>query len=254
VFNEIALGARKVFAIEKSAIFLEDDNLPAISFFQYCEDMLREYESNPNVLWVCGTSYLENASFLDGDYCLTQQMLPCGWASWSSKFLTCYLTSFKSLDKKAKKMLKKSYNSKALFHQQLRNFTREKYREDHGMRYISWDYHMAFSLHMLGMYGIAPRLNQITNIGVDDCSIHGGKTMLHPNTSNFCGVKTVEFSFPLKKPEKLIENPIFERIITKKVLAPLYIRFLSPITTFLKKIFKLYPDGSLSSLLRGTKK
>ena len=35
VFNQIAMGAKRVFEKESKAIFLEDDNLPEPSFFSY---------------------------------------------------------------------------------------------------------------------------------------------------------------------------------------------------------------------------
>ena len=40
VYRNIADGALWVFERETKAIFLEDDNLPAISFFQYCKELL----------------------------------------------------------------------------------------------------------------------------------------------------------------------------------------------------------------------
>ena len=58
VMENIGNGARWVFEREEKAIFLEDDNLPQLSFFQYCQDMLEEYKENERVLWVTGTNYL----------------------------------------------------------------------------------------------------------------------------------------------------------------------------------------------------
>ena len=46
VFNSIARGAKEVFRSEEVAIFLEDDNLPEISFFRYFEEMLNRYKDN----------------------------------------------------------------------------------------------------------------------------------------------------------------------------------------------------------------
>ena len=40
VYGNIALGAKWVFEREKCAIFLEDDNLPELTFFPYCEGLL----------------------------------------------------------------------------------------------------------------------------------------------------------------------------------------------------------------------
>ena len=122
VFNQIAMGAKKVFEKEEKAIFLEDDNLPEITFFSYCENMLNKYQDNEKVLWVCGTNYESESKYLDTDYVFTKHMLPCGWASWANKFNKYYLTSFAILDdKKNIKRIKKAYDAKWLYRQQIQN-------------------------------------------------------------------------------------------------------------------------------------
>ena len=57
VYENIGEGARWVFQQEKKAIFLEDDNLPEISFFSYCKELLDKYENNNKILWICTTKY-----------------------------------------------------------------------------------------------------------------------------------------------------------------------------------------------------
>lgn len=245
VFNSIAMGAKEVFEVEDKAIFLEDDNLPEISFFRYCESMLNKYENNDDVLWICGTNYESKSEYLDTDYIFTRHMLPCGWASWAHKFNKYYLTSFEILnDKNNIKKIKKAYEYKWLYSQQIRNFKMEKYREDHNRRFLSWDFHMAMSLRYFNKYGIAPKYNQIRNIGVDIHSTHGGNSMKKPNTAKFCEIPTYELPEVLKGPEKVKINERWEKNITKIVLVPLYIRLLFPFITFTKKLLRMYPDKS----------
>ena len=55
VYNNIALGAKWVFEREEKAIFLEDDNLPEVTFFNFCEEMLNKYVDDNRILWICGT-------------------------------------------------------------------------------------------------------------------------------------------------------------------------------------------------------
>ena len=245
VFNSIAMGAKKVFENEEKAIFLEDDNLPESTFFRYCEGMLNKYENNENVLWICGTNYESESKYLDTDYVFTKHMLPCGWASWANKFNKCYLTNFSILNDKAnRKKIKKAYESRWLYRQQIRSFRCEKYREEHNRRYLSWDFHMALSLRYFDLYGIAPKYNQIRNIGIDDFSTHGGNSVKKPNTAKFCEIPTHPMPKQMKGPSEIAINQEFERNITKIVLAPLYIRLLFPIITFTKKILRMYPDKS----------
>ena len=245
VFNSIGMGAKRVFEKEEKAIFLEDDNLPESSFFRYCEEMLNKYEDNEKVLWICGTNYEIESKYLDTDYVFTKHMLPCGWASWSKKFNKYYLTSFSILNDKAnRKKIKKAYENRWLYRQQIRSFRCEKYREEHQRRYLSWDFHMALSLRYFDMYGIAPKYNQIRNIGIDDFSTHGGTSTKKPNTAKFCEIPTHPMPEQMKGPDSVEINKVFEKNITKAVLAPLYIRLLFPVITITKKILRMYPDKS----------
>ena len=245
VFNQIAGGALKVFEKEDKAIFLEDDNLPENTFFKYCKDMLNKYEKEENVLWVCGTNYEEESKYLETDYVFTKHMLPCGWASWAHKFKKYYLTSFSLLnDKKNIKRIKKAYPYKWLYYQQIRNFKMEKYREDHNCRYLSWDFHIACTLRYFDLYGIAPKYNQIRNIGIDEYSTHGGTSKKKPNTAKFCEIPTHVMPEIYNEPKEIAINPKFEKNITKIVLVPLYIRLMFPFITLAKKILGMYPDKS----------
>lgn len=245
VFNQIALGAKSVFEKEEKAIFLEDDNLPEPSFFRYAETMLNKYQDDEKVLWVCGTNYEEESRYLNTDYVFTKHMLPCGWASWSHKFNKYYLTSFAILnDKTNRKKIKKAYEYKWLYRQQIRNFRCEKYREDHNRRFQSWDFHMALTLRYFDLYGIAPKYNQIRNIGIDDFSTHGGNSIKKPNTAKFCEIPTHPMPEDMKGLESVSLNKEFEKHFTKIILVPLYIRLLFPFITFTKKLLRMYPDKS----------
>ena len=58
VYQNIGEGAKWVLKKEKWAIFLEDDNLPEVTFFEFCKEMLERYEDDSRILWICGTNYL----------------------------------------------------------------------------------------------------------------------------------------------------------------------------------------------------
>lgn len=74
VYGNIALGAKWVFEREKYAIFLEDDNLPELTFFPYCKELLNRYENDTRIMWICGTNYLGKYQAQDGaSYMFTKQ-------------------------------------------------------------------------------------------------------------------------------------------------------------------------------------
>ena len=77
VYENIAGGAKYVFAREKWAIFLEDDNYPALSFFEYCCELLKKYENNSEIFGFVGQTtwnvirrLMVKAICLQSIYCL----------------------------------------------------------------------------------------------------------------------------------------------------------------------------------------
>lgn len=221
VFAQIGLGALKVFEHEERAIFLEDDNLPEMSFFSWCEQMLDAYEYDERVVWVCGTNYLGESRPSDGsDIYFTQHLLPCGWASWANKFVRYYDKDFHLADEAGwLKRFRESYNDRRLYVQQRESVLGERERAKRGERYRSWDYHMMFSIKMQGLLGIAPSHNQITNIGVDEFSTHGSRTG-NRMTDRFCNVPSSPMPVPCLLPEEVKIDKNFERSIGKIILQP----------------------------------
>lgn len=242
VFQNIGMGAKWVFSQEKRAIFLEDDNLPEKSFFRYCEELLGKYEHDQRILWICGTNYLEQGQPLDGsDYYFTKHLLPCGWASWSDKFLKYYDQDFALFQDKSNRLcVKRSYLTTGLYTQRKRSIQREIDRYKIGIRYISWDFQMIFSIRANNLYGIAPKYNLIRNIGVDSQSTH--VTKKDAVNEKFCEKRVYEMPSPLKHPEDIHIDNVFEKRIGKIILAPWYIRAAFPLTNLLKKITGNYPN------------
>lgn len=252
VYENIGLGAKWVLSIEKWAIFLEDDNLPSDDFLPFCDEMLRRYEGDQRVIWICGTNYLSvyNPKSKDS-YVFTQHLLPCGWASWSNKFLQMYdyeLNLFSFADYRYK--FKKSYKSKALFKQQFQSISREYDRKIENLKYKSWDFHMIWSIRAQGLLGIAPVVNLIQNIGVDEHSEHGGTSYNNVMTKRFCSMNNFRLSFPLKHPKSVAIDSKYERLVGRIILYPLKQRFLSSLITIIKKLIGFDNEVSLTNEIK----
>lgn len=248
VYQNIGEGAKWVFEREQYAIFLEDDNLPEISFFYFCEEMLNKYRDDYRILWICGTNYLGNYQSPENhSYVFTKHMLPCGWASWSNKFLKFYDGHMKLYSKNNVEKMKKSYVDKRLYQQYKGSWTSEYYRIKEGEKPISWDYQMDFSIKVNNLYGICPCKNQIKNIGVDDDSIHGGNNFQNIMTKRFCGMDSYSIDFPLNHPECLLVDEQFENKIGKILLYPWKIRVRHNFLRFIKKIFKIPHNQSIKN-------
>lgn len=241
VFGNIGLGALRVFEKEESAVFLEDDNLPEESFFDYCREMLERYRKNDRVVWVCGTNYLGKYSNATHDsYMFTQHLLPCGWASWKNKFEKYYDAYFSHFNENVILRMKPGYRNNPLFKQQLESMQREYSRMQEGQNFRSWDYQMCFSVRANDLLGISPAHNQIKNIGVDSLSEHGGVSFTDEMTRRFCGMGSYALEFPLKHPETVLIDPIYEKKIGSIILYPLSWRIRKPFGKIKRKLIGFF--------------
>lgn len=241
IYDRIGEGAKWVLRQEEHAIFLEDDNLPEISFFKYCEELLYKFKEDSRILWICGTNYLEEYFPEDGSsYMFTQHLLPCGWASWSHKFEKYYDGEMRlAKDPKVIRRIKKEYTNSALYKQQINSINSELYRVNKGERVSSWDFQMAISLRAQNLYGISPSKNLIRNIGVDDLSTHGGNSFSKVMTRRFCGIDSFKLNFPLKHPKTVLPDLKFEKKLDKIILFPLNLRIKAFIARAIKKLFRI---------------
>ncbi|WP_233077983.1 hypothetical protein [Rheinheimera soli] len=226
VFGNIAEGARWVFEQESFAIFLEDDNLPELTFFQFCKEMKDRYENEERILWVCGTNYLKSYEPENGaSYVITKNMMPCGWASWSKKFLKYYDGELKLYqDVYLRERVRHEYRSEKLYIQDTYNL---KYELEHKLlngRFYSWDYQMSFSIRVHNLFAIVPKYNQIKNIGIDDDSTHGGSDSTDLMLKRFCNLDTKPMVFPLIHPKSLLIDLKFEDAVSDIIVDP---RFFS---------------------------
>ena len=252
VYHNIGQGAIRVLRREKWAIFLEDDNLPELSFFPFCKEMLERYENDSRVLWVCGTNYLGDYTPKNGDsYVFTRHMLPCGWASWSNKFEKFYDGDLSlTEDPTVMERIGDVYCNKKVYTQYQRSWMRERNLIKDGKKPISWDYQMDFTIKAHNLYGICPCKNQIKNIGVDEYSIHGGNSFSRVMTQRFCGMDSYPLEFPLKHPATLLPDPVFEKKIGKIILYPWKVRQIHNLSAFLRRVLKVPYNKSISRFIK----
>ena len=250
VYRNIGEGAKWVIEREEKAIFLEDDNLPETSFFRYADEMLEKYETAPEVLWICGTNYVTDMNGKES-YAFTQHLLPCGWASWSTKFLKYYdgeLSTFR--DEAHKRKFYSSYSNRWLAQWQYQSVRNEVERHERTGRFISWDYQMLWSVRSNGLYGVVPLRNQITNIGVDEFSIHGGNSKNNVMTDRFCEVPSKQLDFPLVHPNEIAINKSVEHQLADIICPPHSTVLKSLLSSKMKRLMKQDTAKSWKQILK----
>jgi hypothetical protein len=80
--KNIETGLNWVFEREESGIILEDDCLPNLDFFRFCEEMLLKYKDDPKIFSITGNNFQNNKIRGNGSYYVSKYMHCWGWATW----------------------------------------------------------------------------------------------------------------------------------------------------------------------------
>ncbi|MCI0434599.1 MAG: hypothetical protein L0271_13310, partial [Gemmatimonadetes bacterium] len=80
--GRLVSGIESVFAETDEAIFLEDDVLPAASFFGFCDELLSVYRRQPEVMMISGVNPLDEWPAGEAAHLFSKLGHAQAWASW----------------------------------------------------------------------------------------------------------------------------------------------------------------------------
>jgi hypothetical protein len=80
--ERVISGLNAVFDQVEEAIILEDDCLPAASFFPFCRDLLERFRGDPRVVMINGSNPLESWRYPEQSYHFSAFGCHWGWATW----------------------------------------------------------------------------------------------------------------------------------------------------------------------------
>jgi hypothetical protein len=80
--GRISTGLDWVFSQVPEAIILEDDCLPAPSFFHFCQTLLDRYRDDERIMMISGDNFQKNVPTDTASYYFSKYVHIWGWASW----------------------------------------------------------------------------------------------------------------------------------------------------------------------------
>jgi hypothetical protein len=186
------------FDYEEDGIILEDDVVPNIDFFNFCEYCLNKYAEDQRIMMITGTNFLSDADF-DSTYFYSKYFTIWGWATWKRAWKNYDISMQKWNDPKVKSDIKYMFNGNYIW----KHFY---YTFDSLSTYYSdtWDIQWVFSCIINNGYCIIPKVNLISNIGIK--GTHSNNiTDVHFLTKYILG-KTTEY----KSPNNFLVNSAYD--------------------------------------------
>ena len=193
----------QAFREEEQLIILEDDCIPAPSFFPFCEELLTCYKSEKGVWMVSGNNFSESRYQMENSYTFSGYAHFWGWATWRDRWSAVEFDTAKCLkridDLPESRFL--SLREREFFESEFRsNFT--KPGSD------VWDYQAALAMALSGALSIVPRKNLVSNIGSEGTHFVSAKKFHNlPTDSDF---------FINSHPEKVERDDHYDRIHFEK--------------------------------------
>ena len=224
------ISQKWAFSIVDKCIVLEDDDVPSMSFFRFCWDLLIKYENDERISIICGMNNLDTFNLESGkDYFFTSSGCIWGWASWK-RVIDSWDSNYSWLDDPEKLKAIRPYFSNT---KKYNNFIKlSKKRRESGIEY--YETILGVSQMLNHQLNIVPTLNLISNIGI----IGGVHTTNNSNTipkkmRSLYYKKTFEIQFPLRHPDTIYDNLDYKR----KLQSTITLNFLEKVVLKLKRIF-----------------
>ena len=157
--NRVASGITWAFQHVEDLIILEDDCVPDLTFFRFCQELLEKYRYDTRIMSISGFND-DVCEYFNESYGFAKQFECWGWATWKRAWDLFDINmelwpEFRKNDAAFKNILRK--NS--------RKYLEREFQAAYENRINSWAYRFYFSSLMNNGLHIMPKFNMVRNIG-----------------------------------------------------------------------------------------
>ena len=209
------------FEKEDRLIILEDDCVPALAFFAYCNQLLERYKDDTRIWLISGDNFNEEAVTTKHSYFFSRYGHSWGWATWKRcwKEMDMYMTKWPLiLEQDLFKSAFRTDKEAKFFEKKLNRI----YNDPKSTSHI-WDFQFSFTLRSNNAISIVPSRNLVSNIGY---------VGTHSKSKGYYNNRAVDENFSIRSHPDFIlcdvnyddyhfkhhwnrKTPIFKRIIRK---------------------------------------
>lgn len=191
----VSSGISWAFELCDQAIILEDDCVPNLSFWGYCEELLERYKFDNRIGIISGDLFINVPDIVDSYY-FTNFPHVWGWATWQRTW-TNYDFSMKHWpDVRETSLLLDKTGSEFYA-----NKWKDIFYRVHNGEVDTWDYQLVYMIWTQNQICIAPKFNLVSNIGFGVNSTH-----TNDSKNKMSSIPTQEISLPLLHPKLVYRN------------------------------------------------
>lgn len=202
LFREENLGCREAvssalawfFQQVEEGIILEDDCLPAESFFHFCELMLDKYRNDSRIMMIAGSNFSFGQSLEDDSYYFSNFVFIWGWATWRRAWQKYPVPNISPNFIIDNNVIADRYRRR-----RIRLWLKKMIVDAFAGRLDTWDAQLTHTLSINRGLSIVPLKNQVSNIGESGTHMNGSSNpCLNLKVKNFVWSR---FSHPSGQPQ-----------------------------------------------------
>lgn len=189
-------------------IFMEDDQLPSDSFFEYCRELLELYETDTRINVICGYNHLDIYEDISNDYFFSNNGSIWGIAMWRRTYEEFNRFDYRHDEYTLSLIRENIKHNKDLF----RRVMGYKNNDIFDGHIAGTEFFIEFGIYAQHHLQIIPRVNMINNMGADSQSVHSDNPKyLDKVTRKLFNKKIYELNFPLKHPYYVMPDYKYDR-------------------------------------------
>ena len=202
------------FESEEQGIILEDDCLPSSDFFSFCDEILKTYAKQQNVMAVTGNNFQKGRQRGSASYYFSHFPHVWGWATWKRAW-ELYDVDIKFWN---------SWSTSHEWQRRMPNSSERAYWEN-VLNSVSrgevdtWDYQLAACLWFHGGLVATPNVNLVSNIGFGSSATHTSNANSRLSSLPVGSISSVTHPKVIERDLKA-DNYVFNR-----VFRPAHMRF-----------------------------
>lgn len=208
LYGMIELSDKYIWERFDRCIFLEDDQIPSVSFFKYCADLLEKYKEDKRIYCIHGVNLCGTWNHVNSDYFFARVPASSGIAMWRRS----YLEQDHELKYKQDNYVSGIMYKVMPWHlkKQFKEFAQSGTFANHPP---ASEFYVRYAEVCQNQVVIVPKYNLINNIGVGEGSTHTANNLrtMPKALQKLYDMETYELAFPLKEAEFVIPDTAFEK-------------------------------------------
>ncbi len=201
------LAQKWAFSLSDKCIVLEDDDVPVVSFFRFCKELLDKYEHDTRVSMIAGFNNEEVTPGVSSDYFFATTFSIWGWASWR-RVVDTWDEHYSFLDDAETMRSLRGLVDARRYRKDFLYMCR-RHREN-GKAYYETIFQAA--IYLQSGLCIVPTRNMVSNLGAVADSTHFAGSV-HTMARGYRRIFTMgrhDVQFPLRHPRYVIENTAYK--------------------------------------------